>query len=87
MYRRIVGEMQKTILMDSQTTIQKVLSGLVQSEHISVFVRDIEKSLYNVYITGRKKVAAETAKTPQPYTKQTNSDPISFIFELCNLIH
>ena len=31
---RIFGEMQKTILMDSETTIQKVLSGLVQCDYI-----------------------------------------------------
>ena len=30
--RKIVGEMQKTILMDSESIIRKVLSGLVQSE-------------------------------------------------------
>ena len=30
----IVGEVQKTILMDSETTIQKVLSGLTQNDHI-----------------------------------------------------
>ena len=30
---KIVGEMQKTVLMDNETTIRKVLSGLVQSEH------------------------------------------------------
>ena len=30
----IVGEMQKTILMDSETTIWKVLSGLAKSDHI-----------------------------------------------------
>ena len=35
---KVVREMQKTILMDSETIIRKVLSGLVQSEHISVFV-------------------------------------------------
>ena len=29
---RIVAEMQKTILMDSETIIRKVLSGLVQSD-------------------------------------------------------
>ena len=28
---RIVAEMQKTVLMDSETIIRKVLSGLVQS--------------------------------------------------------
>ena len=28
---RIVGEMQKTVLMDSESTIRRVLSGLVQS--------------------------------------------------------
>ena len=44
-----------------------------------------EKRLYDIYITGRKKVA-ETANTPQPYIEQTTSDPISFIFELCNLV-
>ena len=30
--RKIVGEMQKTVLMDSESIIRKVLSGLVQSE-------------------------------------------------------
>ena len=29
---RIVGEMQRTILMDSETIIWKALSGLVQSD-------------------------------------------------------
>ena len=29
---RIVAEMQDTILIDSETIIQKVLSGLVQSD-------------------------------------------------------
>ena len=28
---KVVGEMQKTILMDSETLIRKVLSGLIQS--------------------------------------------------------
>ena len=28
--KRIVGEMQKTVLMDSETILRKVLSGLVQ---------------------------------------------------------
>ena len=31
---KIVGEMQKIVLMDSETTIRKVLSGLVQSEYM-----------------------------------------------------
>ena len=31
---KIVGEIQKTILIDSETTIRKVLSGLVQSDYI-----------------------------------------------------
>ena len=30
--KQVAGEMQKTILMDSETIIQKVLSGLVQSD-------------------------------------------------------
>ena len=30
--KRIVGEMQKTVLMDSETILRKVLSGLVQQE-------------------------------------------------------
>ena len=30
--RKIVGEMQKTVLMDSESIIRKLLSGLVQSE-------------------------------------------------------
>ena len=30
--KRIVGEMQKTILINSESIIQKVLSGLVQTE-------------------------------------------------------
>ena len=30
--KRIVGEMQKTILMDSKSIIQEVLSGLAQTE-------------------------------------------------------
>ena len=30
--KRIIGEMQKTILMDSESIIRKVLSGLVQTE-------------------------------------------------------
>ena len=30
--KRIVGEVQKTILMDSKSIIRKVLSGLVQTE-------------------------------------------------------
>ena len=30
--QRIAGEMQKTILMDSESIIQKVPSGLVQTE-------------------------------------------------------
>ena len=30
--KRIVGEMQKTILMDSESIIRKVLSGLTQTE-------------------------------------------------------
>ena len=30
--KRIVGEMQKTIFMDSESIIRKVLSGLVQTE-------------------------------------------------------
>ena len=29
---RIVGEMQKTILMDSESIIRKVLLGLIQTE-------------------------------------------------------
>ena len=32
---RIVAEMQKTILMDSETITRKVLSGLVQSDWIN----------------------------------------------------
>ena len=32
LYERIVAEMQKTILIDSETIIRKVLSGLVQSD-------------------------------------------------------
>ena len=28
---KVVGEMQKTVLMDSETLIRKVLSGLIQS--------------------------------------------------------
>ena len=30
--KRIVGEMQKTVLMDSETILRKVLSGLVLQE-------------------------------------------------------
>ena len=30
--KRIVGEMQKTVLMDSESTIRKVLLGLIQTE-------------------------------------------------------
>ena len=29
---KIVGEMQRTILMDDETVIQKILSGLVQTD-------------------------------------------------------
>ena len=32
LYERIVAEMQKTIFLDSETIIRKVLSGLVQSD-------------------------------------------------------
>ena len=32
---RIVAEMQNTILMDSETTIRKALSRLVQSDRIN----------------------------------------------------
>ena len=32
LYERIRAEMQKTILVDSETIIRKVMSGLVQSE-------------------------------------------------------
>ena len=35
LYERIVAEMQKTILMDSETIIRKVLSRLVQSDRIN----------------------------------------------------
>ena len=35
MYERIVAEMQKTIFLDSETIIRKVLSGLVQSDWIN----------------------------------------------------
>ena len=31
LYEKTVAEMQKTILMDTETTIQKLLSGLFQS--------------------------------------------------------
>ncbi len=30
--KRIVREMQKTVLMDSETILRKVLSGLIQQE-------------------------------------------------------
>ena len=32
LYERIVAEMQKTIFLDSETIIRKVLSGLMQSD-------------------------------------------------------
>ena len=32
LYERIRAEMQKTILVDSETIIRKVMSGLVQSD-------------------------------------------------------
>ena len=32
--KQVAGEMQKTILMDSETTIRKVLSGLIQGENV-----------------------------------------------------
>ena len=35
LYERIVAEMQKTIFLDSETIIRKVLSGLVQSDWIN----------------------------------------------------
>ena len=31
---KIVGEMQRTILMDGETVIRKILSGLVQTEFL-----------------------------------------------------
>ena len=35
LYERIVAEMQKTIFLDSETIIRKVLSGLMQSDWIN----------------------------------------------------
>ena len=32
--KQVAGEMQKTILMDSESTIHKVLSGLIQGENV-----------------------------------------------------
>ena len=32
--KQVAGEMQKTILMDSESTIRKVLSGLIQGENV-----------------------------------------------------
>ena len=32
--KQVAGEMQKTILMDSKSTICKVLSGLIQGENV-----------------------------------------------------
>ena len=32
--KQVAGEMQKTILMDSESTICKVLSGLIQGENV-----------------------------------------------------
>ena len=32
--KQVAGEMQKTILIDSESTIRKVLSGLIQGENV-----------------------------------------------------
>ena len=32
--KQVAGEMQKTILMNSESTIRKVLSGLIQGENV-----------------------------------------------------
>ena len=32
--KQVAGEMQRTILMDSESTIRKVLSGLIQGENV-----------------------------------------------------
>ena len=32
--KQVAGEMQKTISMDSESTIRKVLSGLIQGENV-----------------------------------------------------
>ena len=32
--KQVAGEMQETILMDSESTIRKVLSGLIQGENV-----------------------------------------------------
>ena len=32
--KQVAGEMQKTILMDNESTVRKVLSGLIQGENV-----------------------------------------------------
>ena len=32
--KQVAGEMQETILIDSESTIRKVLSGLIQGENV-----------------------------------------------------